>query len=118
MKDYFSKQSGLYAKNRPGYPDELFITLASLCKTHLSAWDCATGNGQCAVSLSKYFKKVFASDGSALQIANSFKRDNIIYRVEQAEQCSLPDAEADIVTVATAIHGLTFPGSTLKQTGF
>lgn len=109
MKDYFSRQSELYAKNRPVYPEELFRTISGLCESHESAWDCGTGNGQCAVSLSRYFKTVYATDGSPDQIANSFRKNNIIYKVEHAEHSSLPDNEADMITVATAIHWFNIP---------
>jgi hypothetical protein len=43
------------------------------------AWDCATGNGQVAVALSKHFKQVAASDVSQAQLDNAVKAPNIEY---------------------------------------
>lgn len=103
-KDHFSIQSDIYAKYRPKYPDELFRFLSGLCPEHELVWDCATGNGQAASSLSQYFKKVYASDLSPQQISNSVQKDNIQYNIEQAEKCTLPDDSVDLITVATAIH--------------
>ena len=62
MKDNFSKQSDLYSKFRPGYPKQLFEFLLPLLPVKNSAWDCGTGNGQLAVTLSKYFTEVYATD--------------------------------------------------------
>ena len=109
MPDYFSTQSANYSKNRPTYPDELFVFLNSLCYDHKLAWDCATGNGQCAISLAQYFKTVYATDLSEVQISNSFKRPNIIYKVEEAEKASLSNHSADLITVATGIHWFDIP---------
>ena len=44
FEDQFSKQSELYKRYRPGYPDELFQFLFDVCKDHELVWDCATGN--------------------------------------------------------------------------
>ena len=109
MADYFSNQSAVYAKNRPFYPNELFLFLKDICAEHQLAWDVATGNGQCAVSLADYFKNVFATDLSAQQLGNSFQRPNITYKLEHAEQSSLPDCSVDLITVATAIHWFDIP---------
>ncbi len=104
FNDYFSKQAEVYAKARPTYPDELFEYLHSLCNSDELCWDCATGNGQAAVSLLRYFKKVIATDGSAQQIKNAVANPGIEYRVATAEASGLPDNCTDIITVATAAH--------------
>jgi ubiquinone/menaquinone biosynthesis C-methylase UbiE len=109
MGNYFSVQSEYYARNRPTYPEELFVFLSGLCSSHELAWDCATGNGQAAISLSKYFKKVVATDLSAEQISRAFHRENIFYKVEPSEHSSLENESADLVTVATAIHWFNLP---------
>ena len=109
MADYFSNQSAIYAKNRPHYPEELFLQLKNLCSDHNLAWDVATGNGQCAVSLAEHFKNVFATDLSAQQLSNCFQRPNITYKLEHAEKSSLPDHSVDLITVATAIHWFDIP---------
>ena len=68
FNDNFSKQASIYAQYRPSYPHELFDYLQSLCPEHEMAWDCGTGNGQSAVHLAEFFKKVYASDPSEAQI--------------------------------------------------
>jgi ubiquinone/menaquinone biosynthesis C-methylase UbiE len=109
MGNYFAVQSEHYARNRPTYPEELFSFLSGLCNSHELAWDCATGNGQAAVSLSKYYKKVLATDLSAEQISRAFYRENIFYKVESSEHSSLNNETADLVTVATAVHWFNLP---------
>ena len=51
-KDYFSQQSHSYLKYRPTYPPELFQYLSKYLKSGELVWDCATGNGQAAISVS------------------------------------------------------------------
>lgn len=104
FKDYFSAQAGIYAQARPSYPDELFEYLAGICVYRERAWDCATGNGQAAVSLAKYFDKVIATDASAQQIEKAVPHEKVEYRVAPAEKSGLPDSSIDLITVATAIH--------------
>ncbi len=104
FKDLFSLQSDIYLKARPTYPEELFDYLMSISPSNELCWDCATGNGQAAISLSKHFKKIIATDGSEKQIANAIKRENIEYRVGIAEQSGLENNSVDLITVATAAH--------------
>ncbi len=104
FKDNFSKQASLYAKFRPVYPDELFTYLSSLCAKHNLAWDCGTGNGQCAIQLTNYFENVFASDPSVEQIENAFLNNKITFKVEKAEQSSLESNTVDLIVVAQALH--------------
>lgn len=108
-KDYFSKQSDFYAKYRPTYPEELFKYLVNLCNEKELAWDCATGNGQAAVSLSNYFKQVIATDFSTNQLGNAFQKQNISYKNERAEEPSIDTGTVDLVTVATAVHWFNIP---------
>lgn len=104
FQDHFSKQSNIYLQARPTYPDELFSYLAGLAEHKTLCWDCATGNGQAAISLAKYFDKVIATDGSEKQIANAIRAANIEYRVDTAEQSGLADSSTDLITVATGAH--------------
>ncbi len=108
MKDNFSKQANLYAKFRPGYPDELFDFLFSLLTEKNTAWDCGTGNGQVALQLSKQFADVYATDISASQIANAVSKENIHYSKISAEETSFPENMFDMVTVGQAIHWFNF----------
>ena len=105
-KDLFSDRSDLYALYRPGYPEELFQYIFQFLNSKEIAWDCATGNGQAANVLSKFFQKVEASDISSSQIAKAFKKENIQYSICPAEQTFYPDNYFDLVTVATAYHWL------------
>lgn len=108
MKDNFSKQSDLYSRFRPGYPEQLFDFLVPLVPDKNYAWDCGTGNGQVAVKLCKFFKEVYATDLSAAQINNAEKKQNIIYSVESAEESLLPENKFDLITIAQAIHWFDF----------
>ena len=108
MKDNFSKQATLYSKFRPGYPKKLFDFIMPLIPEKNAAWDVGTGNGQVAVTLVSHFKKVYASDLSAAQIENAQRKKNIVYTVENAEACSFPDNQFDLITVAQAIHWFNF----------
>ena len=105
-KDLFSDRSDLYALYRPGYPEELFLYIFQFLHSKEIAWDCATGNGQAAKVLSKFFQKVEASDISRGQIAKAFKKENIQYSLCPAEQTIYPDNYFDLITVATAYHWL------------
>jgi len=83
--------------------------LVTLCASKGLVWDCATGNGQAAVSLSNYFKQVVATDFSANQLGNAMQKPNIIYRNEKAEEPSIESGTVDLVTVATAAHWFDLP---------
>lgn len=108
FKDHFSGHADDYAQFRPNYPASLFEYLANQCEKRELAWDCATGNGQAAKSLSRYFAKVLASDGSANQIANAVSAENVEYRVAEATASGLTDESVDLVTVAQAVHWFPF----------
>ena len=102
--DCFSTQAAAYARFRPHYPDELYDFLNSLCEVRDLAWDCATGNGQAAVALSKFFKQVVATDASTEQIRHALPCPGVTFKVATAEQSGLSDASVDLITVATAAH--------------
>jgi ubiquinone/menaquinone biosynthesis C-methylase UbiE len=107
-KDNFSKQSELYQKFRPSYPEALIDTLCDRIPERNLAWDCATGNGQIAKMLSKKFAKVIATDISGEQLKEASLKDNIQYKIERAENSSLSDASVDLIVVAQAIHWFDF----------
>lgn len=104
FKDHFSGHAQTYADARPNYPDQLFDFLHGQCDQHDLAWDCATGNGQAAVSLAKTFKRVIATDGSAQQVAQGRVVNNIEYRQLTAEQPLSERGACDLITVAQALH--------------
>lgn len=103
-RDYFSKQSKAYAAFRPVYPKELYNFIFKHLKNRSIAWDCATGNGQVAQYLSKYFDKVYATDISKEQLEHAFRAPNIQYSVGAAEKTIFPDRSFDLITVAQALH--------------
>lgn len=108
MKDLFSTQSNEYAKFRPTYPPALIEEIISLCPAHNLAWDAGTGNGQFANLLSPHFKKVIASDISEKQLANAVQQPNISYTISNSLHIGIEDHQADLVTVAQAVHWFHF----------
>lgn len=104
FKDHFSGHAADYRAFRPDYPPALFAFLASVAPGREQVWDCGTGNGQAAVALAEHFRRVFATDASAEQIKNAEPHPRVEYAVAPAEKCPLPDACADLVTVAQALH--------------
>jgi len=105
----FSQSSDQYAKHRPQYPEVLFAYLSELCIEHDVAWDCATGNGQSAVSCAKYFSRVEATDISPEQLAHAIPHPNVRYSSSSAEKTSFASASFDLVTVAQAVHWFDLP---------
>lgn len=104
VKDLFSGHAADYASFRPQYPLGLIEHLASLVSYRGVAWDCATGNGQLALQLERYFNLVCATDISATQIKQAPARGGIHYSVQAAESTDFPDHFFDLVTVGQAIH--------------
>lgn len=104
FKDHFSAVSGQYAAARPEYPGALFAWIASIAPGTALAWDAGCGSGQCSRGLAAHFRQVFASDPSLAQVEQATAPANVRFAVEPGEQCSLPDASADAVCVAQALH--------------
>lgn len=100
----FSQSSDQYAKHRPQYPEELFAYLDELCQSHESAWDCATGNGQAAVSCAKYFSQVQATDISSEQLQHRILHPKVQYSMCPAETTPFANLSFDLIMVATAVH--------------
>lgn len=108
VKDHFSYHAYQYSQFRPTYPRELFDHIISLVPNHDRAWDCATGNGQVACELSKYFKEVKATDVSKEQLEHAVCAPNIEYIESRAEQTPFADCSFDLITVAHALHWFEF----------
>lgn len=104
----FGSAASTYKKARPGYPGALFDWVAEEAPAHWAVWDCATGSGQAAQSLAQRFRRVFATDISAEQLAEAEQAPNIQYTVAPAETSGLKDNSVDAVTVATALHWFDF----------
>ena len=109
FKDHFSDRSDLYAEHRPSYPDGLFDWLAEISAPRGRAWDCATGNGQVAVSLADRFDEVVATDASEQQIVAAIAKPGVRYAVAPAESSGLEDASVNLITVAQALHWFDQP---------
>ena len=87
----------------------IFEFIVGLVDERNLAWDCATGNGQAAVVLVDYFKKVVASDISTKQIENAQRKSSSInYQIFPAEKTPLEDNSVDLITVAQALHWFDF----------
>ena len=106
FRDHFSPVASTYAAHRPGYPPELFASLASLCTRHDLAWDCACGSGQATIGLAAHFAHVVATDASAAQIAAAAPHPQVTYGVAAAESSGLAPRSVDLITVAQALHWL------------
>lgn len=104
FKDHFSAKAPAYAAFRPRYPQALFDFLVGLAPGRELAWDCGTGNGQAAASLSERFARVVATDPSSGQLANATPHPRVEYRVARENDSGLRDASADLVTAAQALH--------------
>lgn len=104
MKDLFSAQSPDYARFRPTYPPALFAWLAGLAPARATAVDVGTGSGQAAVALADLFDRVLAIDPSQAQLAHATPHARVEYRQGAAEATGLPEAAADLLVVAQALH--------------
>lgn len=104
FKDHFSGHAALYAKYRPDYPPELYAYLATLTPNREVALDCATGSGQAAMGLAKYFSQVVATDGSVPQLRSAKPAEHVVYVANLAEQPAFRDGSIDLVTAAQAAH--------------
>lgn len=102
--DHFSGHASGYVRHRPGYPEALFEYIASIAPARDLVWDCATGNGQAAISLARYFERVIATDASSSQIEHAIPHERVSYRVVPAEHTDIENASLDVVTVAQAVH--------------
>lgn len=100
----FSAGSEQYARYRPSYPENLFSFLNEISAQHESVWDCATGNGQAAISCARYFSQVDATDISAEQIQHCIANSKINYTVSSAETTLFDDNSFDLIMVAQALH--------------
>lgn len=104
FKDHFSAVAAGYQAFRPGYPPALFAWLAGVTAGHERAVDLGCGTGQASVALAAHFDEVIGLDPSAEQIARAEPHPRVRYRVAPAEATGLPDASADLVIAAQALH--------------
>ena len=102
MTDHFSTVAKQYAEARPTYPSALFDWLARQASACDQVWDVGAGSGQASLALAEHFKRVRASDISAQQLDSMPQHARITTHV--GDTSGLPDAAADLVTVAQALH--------------
>lgn len=102
--DHFSGVASDYATFRPQYPAALFDWLASICRRHEVAWDCACGSGQASRPLAAHFDLVVGTDASPTQVAAAEATENLRFVVAASETVPIADGVFDLVTVAQALH--------------
>ena len=105
----FGRQASQYRAARPTYPDALFDWIADEAPGRGLAWDAGTGSGQAARALAARFDAVRATDADPAQIEAAARAPNVTYACAPAERSGLPDASADAVTAATALHWFDLP---------
>jgi ubiquinone/menaquinone biosynthesis C-methylase UbiE len=108
VKDLFSSHADIYAKYRPLYPRELYEFILDQVTEKGTALDCGTGNGQAAGVLADHFREVHGTDISEKQIKNAIQKENLFYRVCQAESLPFADNYFDLIASATAVHWFQF----------
>lgn len=103
-QDHFSAIAQQYAKARISYPTELYEFLCRSCSKHDLAWDCATGSGQAAIGLARFYSRVVATDISEQLLALAPFHPHISYRAAPAEESGFDSNSVDLITVAQALH--------------
>ena len=106
VNGWFDRVADRYAKSRPSYPDSFFAWMAEQAPALNRCWDAACGNGQSSIGLTRWFKRIEATDVSSAQIKQAEQHPRVNYKVEAAEQSQLPTNSVDAVLVASAIHWL------------
>ena len=106
----FDNKGAVYAKARPGYPAALFSYLQEngILRKDAVVADVGSGTGIFTTQISAFAKTVFAVEPNEdmrrqaeLQYA---KLPGVVSVDGTAERTSLPDASADLITVAQAFH--------------
>lgn len=109
QQDHFSSIAKQYTHGRIHYPDELYQFLSGQCRAHEVAWDCATGSGQAAIDLARYFDHVIATDISMALLDQATPHPKISYRQVEAEASGIETESVDLITIAQALHWFDLP---------
>lgn len=109
FNDHFGAKASAYHQYRPGYPRQLFDSLAAASQSHRLAWDCATGTGQAALPLADYYESVLATDASGKQLRGAAAGDSVYFVQAQAETPCVKPASVDLIVVAQALHWFHLP---------
>ncbi|GAX78690.1 hypothetical protein CEUSTIGMA_g6128.t1 [Chlamydomonas eustigma] len=106
-------QSQAYNEYRPNYGTDcpkVFDRIFSYVNSGNDlAIDVATGTGQAISPIAAKFTRVLGLDVSKSQVDNATPFPNVEYSVRDAHDTQLPGGEADLVTVAQAMHWLDRP---------
>ncbi|ETO92910.1 class I SAM-dependent methyltransferase [Legionella oakridgensis] len=105
---HFNRQTENYLSYRPDYPESFFDFLATLARANAYVWDCGTGNGQAAFSLSKRFDLIVATDINFSPLTIAPRCDNLNYICCASEKTPLLESSIDLITVAQALHWFNF----------
>jgi len=108
-QDHFSSIAPQYVAGRISYPENLYRFLATQCRGHDLAWDCATGSGQAALDLAQTYSRVIATDISKELLALAQPNPRISYRFAPAEESGIESGTVDLITVAQALHWFDLP---------
>lgn len=109
FQDRFGAQADAYRQFRPSYPPRLFAALAAAGNAHELAWDCATGSGQAALPLARFYESVLATDASSKQLSHAANADAVYFVQARAEAPCLKPASVDLLVVAQALHWFNLP---------
>lgn len=104
IKGDYEEIAPQFRQFRPTYPERLYDFINHHVPKKDIAWDCGTGNGQVAYSLSAHFRSVIATDSCDAQILNAKIADNISYQTHFAEASGITAQTVDLVTSAQAVH--------------
>ena len=112
----FDAWAGDYDRYRPGYPDELFVTIARTLDLppRPRVADLGAGTGRATLAMARRGWRVTAIEPGgpmldALRRAAALEQLPVSVRQVTAEETGLPDASVDLVTAAQAFHWFDRP---------
>lgn len=106
-KDRFSDAADLYARYRPDYPDEVVARCAQYAdlKPGASVVDVGCGTGISARLFARHGYRVTGIEPNASMRAKAVDAGGgVSYREGEAAKTGLPDAAADLIIAAQALH--------------
>jgi len=107
----FSDIAEEFDRYRPGYPEELFkhILKTLPVRNPERAMDLGAGTGKSTRALVGHFREVIAVEpdpGMAAKLREEIPEAKILKVA--AEECVLPEASVDLVTIGNALHWMDF----------